>query len=281
MAGHSDIADVTLLLEGSYPFVRGGVSAWVHQLIEGLPELRFSLVYLGAQAQDADQVRYLLPDNVLNLDCHYLMEVPAQGEPRMRTGDHAYFSDSARLHDWFRCPEGVPDQGLLERVLLHAGQDAEACAQDFFHSEAAWTQINESYTRYELVRSLRLENRIRFLGFQQIEHVLPKLGLLVLTSIGEAFPLVIGESLASGWPVVATDVGACRELIEGKDQADCQLVAVDRRLAGDRHAECAPAAAIAIRRPVPGVGHLPDGAVAGVDRSAAAPFYALRSRPHG
>ena len=34
-------ADVGLLLEGSYPFVRGGVSTWVHELIKGLPELRF------------------------------------------------------------------------------------------------------------------------------------------------------------------------------------------------------------------------------------------------
>src|SRR5690348_5925935 len=35
-------ADVCLLLEGTYPFVRGGVSAWVHQFIGGLPELSFS-----------------------------------------------------------------------------------------------------------------------------------------------------------------------------------------------------------------------------------------------
>ena len=61
------------------------------------------------------------------------------------------------------------------------------------------------------------------MGFQKVEDVLPRLGLLVLTSISEAFPLVIGESHASGLPVLATDVGACRDLIDGKDPADRAL----------------------------------------------------------
>lgn len=42
------IADIALLLEGTYPFIRGGVSSWVHQMISGLPEYRFALVFLGA-----------------------------------------------------------------------------------------------------------------------------------------------------------------------------------------------------------------------------------------
>jgi polysaccharide biosynthesis protein PelF len=74
-----------------------------------------------------------------------------------------------------------------------------------------------------LVGSLQLEGRVRFLGFQKVEDIIPQLGLLVLTSISEAFPLVIGESHASGLPVLATDVGACRDLIEGKEPEDRAL----------------------------------------------------------
>src|SRR5439155_7364424 len=40
-------ADVCLVLEGSYPYVKGGVSTWVHDLIGSLPELRFALVHVG------------------------------------------------------------------------------------------------------------------------------------------------------------------------------------------------------------------------------------------
>ena len=37
-------ADVCLVLEGTYPYVRGGVSTWVHDLIGSLPDLRFALL---------------------------------------------------------------------------------------------------------------------------------------------------------------------------------------------------------------------------------------------
>ena len=71
-----------------------------------------------------------------------------------------------------------------------------------------------------LARSLGLERAVRFLGFRPAEEVLPQLGLGVLTSISEALPLFVLESFAAGVPVVATDVGSCRALVEGGDAAD-------------------------------------------------------------
>ncbi|HRH91031.1 MAG TPA: GT4 family glycosyltransferase PelF, partial [Agitococcus sp.] len=45
-------------------------------------------------------------------------------------------------------------------------------------------------------------------------------GLLVLSSISEALPLVILEGYAAGVPCVSTDVGSCRQLIEGLGPID-------------------------------------------------------------
>ena len=42
--GDSPGVDVCLVLEGTYPYVRGGVSNWVHDLIRSLPDLRFAVV---------------------------------------------------------------------------------------------------------------------------------------------------------------------------------------------------------------------------------------------
>lgn len=67
-------ADVTLLLEGTYPMVRGGVSAWVDQLIRGLPQLRFALVFLGGRRDHYDGILFECPANVVHLECHYLMD---------------------------------------------------------------------------------------------------------------------------------------------------------------------------------------------------------------
>jgi glycosyltransferase involved in cell wall biosynthesis len=58
-------------------------------------------------------------------------------------------------------------------------------------------------------------DHIRFLGFQPMTEVLPQIGVIALSSISEALPLVLLEGFAAGVPAVATDVGACRQLIYG------------------------------------------------------------------
>lgn len=71
-----------------------------------------------------------------------------------------------------------------------------------------------------LVEVLGLEEKIRFLGPQPMTEIYPQLDVVLLTSISEGQPLVILEAHAAGLPVVTTDVGACRELIEGSDDHD-------------------------------------------------------------
>ena len=71
-----------------------------------------------------------------------------------------------------------------------------------------------------LVASLGLEKNVKFLGFQKIDELLPKVGVIVLSSISEALPLVLLEGFAAGVPAVSTDVGSCRQLIEGLDEDD-------------------------------------------------------------
>jgi glycosyltransferase involved in cell wall biosynthesis len=66
-----------------------------------------------------------------------------------------------------------------------------------------------------LVQMLGLERTITFTGQAKVDEYLPMLDVLVLTSISEAQPLVILEAGAAGIPIVATDVGSCREIIEG------------------------------------------------------------------
>lgn len=75
----------------------------------------------------------------------------------------------------------------------------------------------------KIVKMLGIEDKVDFMGRQQIMDVLPKMDVIVLTSISEGLPLVILEAYACGKPVVATDVGACRELLYGRTVEDRQL----------------------------------------------------------
>ena len=71
-----------------------------------------------------------------------------------------------------------------------------------------------------LVAKLGLERAIRFEGTRPIERIYSELDMVVLTSLSEGQPLVILEANAAGIPVVASDVGACRELLEGRNDVD-------------------------------------------------------------
>src|SRR5262249_2534881 len=74
-----------------------------------------------------------------------------------------------------------------------------------------------------LVDGLGLAGKVKFLGFQKLPELLPKIGLVVLSSISEALPLVLLEGYAAGVPAVSTDVGSCRQLVHGLDDEDRAL----------------------------------------------------------
>ena len=77
---------------------------------------------------------------------------------------------------------------------------------------------DEEYARecYELTDQLGLKN-LKFVGQVNVIEYMKKLDFTVLTSISEGQPLSVLESFAAGRPAVTTDVGCCRQLIEGEE----------------------------------------------------------------
>lgn len=67
---------------------------------------------------------------------------------------------------------------------------------------------------FALVESLQVDDVI-FTGQVNITEYLGRMDMTILTSISEGQPLVVLESYAAHKPVIATDVGNCRELIYG------------------------------------------------------------------
>jgi glycosyltransferase involved in cell wall biosynthesis len=433
----SNNIDVVLLLEGTYPYVRGGVSSWVHDLILGFPELSFSLVFLGSNRDAYDKPRYELPKNVVSLKTYYLMETTEIKPTKIEKNNQECIKNIENLHDYFRQKEKKLHKSSIIKLLNCTKQNGKYQYNEFLFSKETWDYICNQYNKYaahsgftdyfwtvrtmhgtifklldivhsiphariyhsvstgyagllgallrvknnkpfiltehgiytkerkidlqsayvqdfdsyfkeipisgmkyhhelwirffhglgkiiysnsdpiialydnnrlrqikdgansnrtmvipngidlerfipvrssrndetipkiigligrivsikdiktyirsmrtvcsvipevegwligpddedpeyaqecrDLVINLGLENKVQFLGFQKIEDILPKLGLLVLTSISEAFPLVIVEAFASGLPVLTTDVGGCRDIVEGLTEED-------------------------------------------------------------
>jgi glycosyltransferase involved in cell wall biosynthesis len=75
--------DVCLILEGTYPYITGGVSAWVQTLLAGLPDLTFAIVHLSAGDNQPGHARYTLPPNLVEI-VDWPLDV---GEATMRLGE--------------------------------------------------------------------------------------------------------------------------------------------------------------------------------------------------
>ncbi len=74
-----------------------------------------------------------------------------------------------------------------------------------------------------LTERLNLKDTLTFTGKVNIVDILPKVDVIALTSISESQPLVLLEAGCAKIPAVATDVGACREILLGREDENPNL----------------------------------------------------------
>lgn len=66
---------ICLSVEGSYPYVVGGVSAWIQMLIAGMPEHEFVIYSIGAESGSRGKFSYEIPKNVVQIHENFLDEI--------------------------------------------------------------------------------------------------------------------------------------------------------------------------------------------------------------
>ena len=143
-------ADICLVLEGTYPYVRGGVSTWVHQILEMFPQWKFSLFYLGANHDPQTKPKYELPQNVVALEEVYLFDdAPAAlfaGAPDRERWRQVY-EHLRRLG--LRTPQGdLHDLDMLHHILEQIGRDRAVSFDAFWSHHETWDVLREVYERH-------------------------------------------------------------------------------------------------------------------------------------
>jgi glycosyltransferase involved in cell wall biosynthesis len=142
-------ADIGLLLEGTFPYVSGGVSSWVNQIILGFPQYRFALVFIGSQPEDYGEMKYSLPDNVVHLETHYLYNSTTAPQIRPIHGDLATFGQIRCLHEYFRFPGQRQDgTGMFRELIPELSANGKASLETFLYSQESWDYIKEQYRKY-------------------------------------------------------------------------------------------------------------------------------------
>ena len=71
-----------------------------------------------------------------------------------------------------------------------------------------------------LIEMESLKDAVTFTGKVDVKEYYARLDIIVLTSVSEGQPIVLLEAGACGIPAVATDVGACSEIINGMSPED-------------------------------------------------------------
>lgn len=136
-------ADLCLLLEGTYPYVSGGVSAWVHQILLGFPQTKFNLLHIAPYPDAYGKQRYTVPDNVGVLGeifCHSkkpdAKPPPVPKRPKKTTAkDSRLLRGLRRLH-----LESTVDDQLLEDLGAR-----DVSPQDFLHGAESFDLICDLY----------------------------------------------------------------------------------------------------------------------------------------
>lgn len=141
----AEAVDIALILEGSYPYMLGGVSAWVHQIIQNFPEYTFGLVFLGGSEEDNKEgIRYAIPDNVIQFQTHYLFEEKEPAIKKNVIGNPGGFLFVKEMHEQFKCPHAMEQIGDISLITdKEHGVDYE----QFLYSKLSWEYITEEYSK--------------------------------------------------------------------------------------------------------------------------------------
>ena len=144
-------ADVCLVLEGTYPYVRGGVATWVHRLLNGLPEIRFAVVHIGPERSARARSYYDRPANVTVREDLFCREAaPVSDDGALRRAARAQRHRLAGAREPSRLLSGIrrmhlEDEG--EDGLLDDFAAGDLTEEALLHGPEVFLVVEELYAR--------------------------------------------------------------------------------------------------------------------------------------
>lgn len=205
--GNSDDAtDVCLIVEGCYPYVPGGVSAWIDWLMRTQSDKTYSVVALWPRPT-TQKPRYQLPPNVTRLDHVYLQDFGARPVVSLPT--------RVDMHDLAQALSGLTTVGgaaPLADVVARIDQLRRIVPLPVvFNSPLAWQLVNDMYGAempYGSFLHYFWAWRALLGGlFAVLEFPLPNAKVYHTISTGYAGVLAARCGLETGRPVVLTEHG--------------------------------------------------------------------------
>ena len=134
--------DVCLLLEGTYPYVSGGVSSWVYQILKEFHDLTFAIIYLGPHRSSQRRLHYEIPENVVDIREFYLFDYRIEKEQKGRN-----LKENFQKIEKFLLSIKSLDPSNFDEVYNLVGNSATRSVSlyDLAYSKESWEVVRHLY----------------------------------------------------------------------------------------------------------------------------------------
>ena len=132
------LADICLITEGAYPYVRGGVATWMHDLIQSQPDKTFHVLTVMPQTGELEMA-YDLPENVISQTVYRLNHLP-EGRRKVSSKKKAYKELTQHLLD-------ILDEGGLESFTQARSLIQQIGGHSLMESPASFDMLSEMYSK--------------------------------------------------------------------------------------------------------------------------------------
>lgn len=203
----TEVADVCLICEGTYPYVPGGVSTWIHDLLQSQDGLTFQVVSLLATRTPQRQ-RFSMPDNVIGISHVYLQELDAGKNAKIDllktlSGLQPHLLDIQRGNATL--------QQFAQLLSLLLPYQASLGRRALLNSEAAFKVLVDMYERLlpggSFLNYFWTWRSLMSGLFATVLASLPKARIYHATSTGYAGLLIARAHLQTGRPAMLTEHG--------------------------------------------------------------------------
>lgn len=195
---------ICLVLEGSYPFIHGGVSTWMHSYIRNMKEHEFVLWVIGAKSKDRGNYAYELPENVSEIHEVFLDDaLHVMGEERRlpSLGEE----EKQALMDLMKCEK--PDWNAICRIF----QDEKTNPGDFLMGkdflEAFSTLCREEYPYVPYAETFHTVRSMLLPVFYLLGTEVPKADMYHAICTGYGGLLAVLGNYKYGSPIALTEHG--------------------------------------------------------------------------
>ena len=134
--------DILMIGEGTYPYVRGGVSSWIHQIITGMPDIKFGIVFMGSVKSDYGEIKYELPKNVVYMKKFYLFEKQDLPDVRRIKLKNKFYEDINTIHNFFK--ENLNTGNFTDSLIKLISNFK---IDYLLYSDTAWNFITDRYKK--------------------------------------------------------------------------------------------------------------------------------------